>query len=79
MTVLGVGMQHDAGAAVVADGRILSAVNEERMNRKKLYWGWPVLAIPEVLQLSGVSPTDLDAVAVANTTYSTYTHLSPHK
>ena len=72
MTVLGIGMQHDAGAALVSDGHILSAVNEERLNRKKMYWGWPQLAIPEVLRLAGAAPEDIDAVAVANTTYSTY-------
>ena len=72
MIVLGIGIQHDAGAALIADGRILAAVNEERLNRKKLYWGWPERAIPEVLRLAGVHPEDLSAVAVANTTNSTY-------
>ena len=72
MIVLGIGMQHDAGAALVVDGRILAAVNEERLNRTKMYWGWPELAIPEVLRLGGVDPLDLDAVAIANTTNSTY-------
>ncbi len=72
MIVLGIGIQHDAGAALIADGRILAAVNEERLNRKKLYWGWPTRSIPEVLRLAGVHPKDLSAVAVANTTNSTY-------
>lgn len=72
MTVLGIGLQHDAGAAVVSDGRVLAAVNEERLNRKKLYWGWPRLSVGEVLGLAGIHPSDIDLVAVANTTHSTY-------
>ena len=72
MTILGIGLQHDAGAAVISQGRILAAVNEERLNRQKLYWGWPELSVPHVLELAGVPPTDIDAVAVANTTNSTY-------
>ncbi len=72
MIILGIGMQHDAGAAVICDGHILAAVNEERLNREKMYWGWPELSIPKVLHIAGMTPEDLDAVAIANTTHSTY-------
>jgi carbamoyltransferase len=72
MTILGIGIQHDAGAAVIRDGRVLAAVNEERLNRKKMFWGLPERAIPEAMRLAGVEAKELDAVAVANTTYSTY-------
>ncbi|MDA0747450.1 MAG: hypothetical protein O2954_13095, partial [bacterium] len=72
MIILGIGIQHDAGAAIISNGRILSAVNEERLNRVKMYWGFPEQAISEALRLAGVGMQDLDAVAVANTTYSTH-------
>ena len=72
MKILGISIQHDAGAAVISDGRILSAVNEERLNRKKMYWGGPKRSITESLRIAGIEPEDLDAVAVANTTNSTY-------
>ena len=71
MLILGVAHQHDAGAALIADGRIIAAVNEERLNRQKLYWGWPQLAVREVLQIADVSPADIDAVAICNTTNTT--------
>ena len=45
MVVLGITAQHDAGAALIVNGRLVSAVNEERMNRQKVYWGWPELSI----------------------------------
>ena len=68
MTILGIGIQHDAGAAIISNGRILSAVNEERLNRKKMYWGWPELSILEAMRIAGIEPEVLDAVAVANRT-----------
>ena len=71
MIILGIGLQHDSGAAIIVDGHIQAAVNEERLNRQKLYWGWPEKSIAEVLRLSSLSPSDIDAVAIANTTHST--------
>ena len=71
MLILGIVHQHDAGAALIANGRIIAAVNEERLNRQKLYWGWPQLAIQEVLRIANISPADIDAVAICNTTNST--------
>lgn len=71
MIVLGISLQHDAGAAIIQDGRIVTAVNEERLNRQKLYWGWPELAISEVIRQANLQPSDIDAVTIANTTHST--------
>ncbi len=62
--VLGIADNHDAGAALVADGRVVAAVSEERLNRIKHYGAFPALAVAEVLNLSGVSPGDLDQVVV---------------
>jgi len=41
MIVLGIHDGHDAGAALIKDCRIVAAVNEERLNREKLYMGVP--------------------------------------
>ena len=68
--VLGVHTGHDAGAAVVRDGRLVACVNEERLNRKKLFWGWPERAVAEALRLAGVEPAAVDRVAVAGTSGS---------
>jgi predicted NodU family carbamoyl transferase len=53
------------GAALVVDGRVVAAVNEERLNRKKMCWGFPTLSIAEVLRIAGVSTADVDRIAVA--------------
>ena len=58
----GVGMAlgdigHDATAAVVADGKVVFAVEEERLNRSKHFMGLPSLAIEACAQAAGV-PAD---------------------
>ncbi len=65
MRVLGITTEGDSGAAIVEDGAILAAVNEERLARMKLVVGFPRLSIEEVLQLSDTGVQDLDAVIVA--------------
>jgi carbamoyltransferase len=67
MRVLGIGAEGDSGAAVVEGGRILAALNEERLCRLKLVEGFPRGAIHEVLRLSGTDVDRLDAVLVATT------------
>ena len=64
MRVLGIGTGGDSGAAVIEDGRILAAVNEERLSRMKLVEGFPRGSIRETLRLSNTDPGDLDAVLV---------------
>ena len=67
MRVLGVTAEGDSGAAIVEDGRILAAVNEERLCRKKMVMGVPRGAIAEVCRVSGTAIDDLDAVLIAST------------
>jgi carbamoyltransferase len=62
---MGLGAEADSGAAVVEDGHILAAVNEERLSRLKLVVGFPRSSIREVLRLSGTEISELDAVLVA--------------
>lgn len=65
MRTLGIADGQTCGAAVIEDGRILAAINEERIARIKLARGFPWQSISEVLQLSGTSPGDVGDVAVA--------------
>ena len=65
MIVLGLIDSKPSTAAVVENGRILSAVAEERLCRKKMATGFPRQAIPEALRIAGVRAEQLDGVAVA--------------
>ena len=57
------GADHDAGAALVIDGQVVAAVEEERLNRRRHAPGaQPALAVPEVLGIAGIEPGDIDVV-----------------
>ncbi|HEX9652483.1 MAG TPA: carbamoyltransferase C-terminal domain-containing protein [bacterium] len=64
MCVLSFSQEHDAGAAIVEKGKILAAINEERLTRVKGQSGFPFKSIAEVLRLSGKSARDVKHVIV---------------
>ena len=64
MNVLGLSMFADSSAAVVREGRVVSAVEEERLNRIKHFEGMPRLATAECLDIAGMRLGDVDAVAI---------------
>ena len=64
-TILGLNCYHaDAAAALVRDGRIVAAVEEERFNRIKHCAGFPLESIRYCLAQGGLDLRDLDAIAV---------------
>src|SRR5688572_12058683 len=54
---------HDSAAALVVDGRIVAAAQEERFTRKKHDAGFPTHAVQYCLSEAGISPNDVDYVA----------------
>ncbi len=63
MRVLGVSaFYHDSGAALVEDGRIVAAVQEERLTRIKHDHSFPRRAIAAVLEIAGLKLADVDHV-----------------
>jgi carbamoyltransferase len=63
MTILGISaFYHDSAAAIIQDGEILAAAQEERFTRKKHDASFPVNAIKFCLKYAGRSLNDLDAV-----------------
>src|SRR5690242_5937957 len=64
--ILGLNAFHgDAAAAVVIDGELVAAAEEERFNRIKHCAGFPVEAVRWCLADAGLMPSDLDHVAVS--------------
>jgi len=64
-TILGLNCFHaDAAAALIRDGRIEAAVEEERFNRIKHSAGFPLESIRFCLDHAGLDLRDLDAIAV---------------
>lgn len=66
ITVLGIHDGHNAGASIVKEGKVLAAINEERLNNIKNYSGAPVRSINKVLEISGVTPSEINLIAVAS-------------
>jgi carbamoyltransferase len=53
---------HDSAAALVVDGEIVAAAQEERFTRKKHDAGFPALAVDYCLGEAGLTPEQLDYV-----------------
>jgi carbamoyltransferase len=53
---------HDSAVALVVDGKIVAAAQEERFTRKKHDFGFPAHAIEYCLAEGGLKPSDLDWV-----------------
>ncbi len=63
MRVLGISaFYHDSGAALIEDGRIVAAVQEERLTRIKHDHAFPKRAIGAVLDIAGVAFRDVDHI-----------------
>src|SRR5919202_1961325 len=63
--ILGLNAYHgDAAAALVVDGELVAAAEEERFNRVKHCAGFPAAAARWCLEDAGLAPGDLDHVAI---------------
>jgi carbamoyltransferase len=71
MNILGINAYHgNASAALVCDGKVVAAVEEERFNRVKYAAGFPAAAIRYCLKEAGITLADLDHVAVPRNPYA---------
>jgi carbamoyltransferase len=64
MNILGISCYyHDAAAALLRDGQLVAAAEEERFSRKKHDYDFPQTAIDFCLESGGIQGRDLDYVA----------------
>jgi len=75
---------HDSAAALVKDGEIVAAAQEERFTRKKHDYEFPGNAINYCLHAAGITPRELDYVAFYDKPFlkferilETYLHYAP--
>src|SRR6476620_7541825 len=86
MIVVGISaFYHDSAAAVVRDGKLVAAAQEERFTRKKGDAGFPVNALRWCLQDAGLTGADVDRVAFYDKPFlkferllETYLAFAPH-
>ncbi|HEY4492713.1 MAG TPA: carbamoyltransferase N-terminal domain-containing protein, partial [Acidobacteriota bacterium] len=64
MNILGISCYfHDAAAALLRDGQLIAAAEEERFTRKKHDYEFPIHAIEFCLKQGGITSSDLDYVS----------------
>ena len=79
MNILGIADNHDSGAALLCDGKLAAAVNQERIDRNKNSSAFPWGAVDAVLEKAKKSPQDIDVVVVGTSyTPSAVLRLFPH-
>ena len=77
MNILGISCYyHDAGAALVRDGALVAAAEEERFNRQKHYNGFPERAIEYCLREGGTSIDEVDYIGFYESRWSNSTGFS---
>jgi len=66
MIILGINAYHgDAAAALVRDGKLVAAVEEERFNRFKHCAGFPTEAVRYCLEAAGVSIEEVEHIGIS--------------
>ena len=65
MIILGVNNMHDASAALLIDGKLIAAAEEERFVRIKHRKGFPVQAMRYCLEAGGITINDVDVICTS--------------
>ena len=65
MIIIGIHDGHNCGASIFRNGKLLIAISEERITRKKNEYGFPIKSIEFCLKQSNVEKKDITHVAVS--------------
>ena len=64
MKILGLSTMGNSAAAITVDGKVIAAIEEERLTRMKNDGGFPIHAIKTCLNSADMNFSDLDEIAV---------------
>lgn len=70
MKILGIWDGHDAGAALIEGDKILFAINEERLTRRKLEIAFPVRSVNACLEHTGTPIEEISEIAVSTSDFA---------
>lgn len=70
MKILGIWDGHDSGAALIDNGKIIFAANEERYTQKKLDIRFPYNSIIAALYYTGLKPKDIEHISFTTTEFT---------
>jgi len=63
---LGIHDGHNSAAALFMDGKIVYALQEERLTGIKNFFGFPEKSVDEILKMANISPEQIDKVCMAS-------------
>ena len=62
--IIGINTYHaDSAACIIVDGKLIAAIEEERINRKKHYSGYPIVSIKECLNIANKKDLEITDIA----------------
>ncbi len=65
MIILGINDAHDASACLIKNGKLVFAIQEERLTRIKNMGGFPIFSVKKILKKFNLKKSDIDYVAIA--------------
>ena len=73
ISILGLNLHHaDSAACLIIDGKLIAAISEERLTRRKRDSSFPINAIKAVLSFSNLKYSDLDYIAYSRNEKANY-------
>ncbi len=70
MIILGLNYGHDSGVTIIKNSKILFAVNEERLSRKKLHIGFPYKSVFEGLKKTNIKINQINLIYIEGKSFS---------
>lgn len=70
MTILGINFSHDAAVCLLRNGKVIAAMEEEKISRVKQDFGWPVHAVNRLLEEHGITKKEIDVIAFGGMFYT---------
>ncbi len=62
--IIGINANHaDSSACIIIDGKLIAAIEEERLNRIKHFSGYPILSIQECIRIANIKSTQITDIA----------------
>jgi carbamoyltransferase len=66
VVVLGIQDGHNSSAAIIKNGKVAAAVQEERFVNIKNYSGTPIQAIKKIFEIAKINPRDVDLITIGS-------------
>jgi carbamoyltransferase len=62
--IVGINANHaDSSACIIIDGKLIAAIEEERLNRIKHFSGYPIKSIQECIKIANISSNEITDIA----------------